>query len=88
MLCSFDLEVLGGDITLLPGLEAWLNSLIRTSVLRFVLFCKLKHFPLISNLITSLLAYWPGVVLPQADSSLQRLVESYTVFSILYCKHA
>ncbi len=32
--CSFDLEVLGGDITLLPGLEAWLNSFIRASVLR------------------------------------------------------
>ncbi|EIE27751.1 hypothetical protein COCSUDRAFT_45975 [Coccomyxa subellipsoidea C-169] len=31
---SFDLEVLGGDITLLPGLEAWLNSFIRASVLR------------------------------------------------------
>ena len=31
---SFDLDVLGGDITLLPGLEAWLNNLIRSSVLR------------------------------------------------------
>ncbi|BDA48413.1 Synaptotagmin-2 [Coccomyxa sp. Obi] len=31
---SFDLEVLGGDITLLPGLEAWLNSFVRQSVLR------------------------------------------------------
>ncbi|KAK9917790.1 hypothetical protein WJX75_008296 [Coccomyxa subellipsoidea] len=31
---SFDLDVLGGDITLLPGLEAWLNSFIRASVLR------------------------------------------------------
>ena len=32
--CSFDLDVLGGDVTLLPGLEAWLNSFLASSVLR------------------------------------------------------
>ena len=32
--CSFDLDVLGGDVTLLPGLEAWLNSFIASTVLR------------------------------------------------------
>ncbi|CAL5224210.1 g6855 [Coccomyxa viridis] len=31
---SFDLDVLGGDVTLLPGLEAWLNSFIASTVLR------------------------------------------------------
>ncbi|CAK0785413.1 hypothetical protein CVIRNUC_008622 [Coccomyxa viridis] len=31
---SFDLDVLGGDVTLLPGLEAWLNSFLASSVLR------------------------------------------------------
>ena len=39
---SFDLDVLGGDVTLLPGLEAWLNSLIRSSVL----MCALCGCPL------------------------------------------
>lgn len=34
VLCSFDLDVLGGDVTLLPGLEAWLNSFIASTVLR------------------------------------------------------
>ncbi len=34
MSCSFDLDVLGGDVTLLPGLEAWLNSFIASTVLR------------------------------------------------------
>lgn len=32
--CSFDLDVLGGDVTMLPGLEAWLNSFIASTVLR------------------------------------------------------
>ena len=36
--CSFDLDVLGGDVTLLPGLEAWLNSFLASSVLRSGLF--------------------------------------------------
>ena len=31
---NFDLDVLGGDVTLLPGLEAWLNSFLASSVLR------------------------------------------------------
>ena len=37
MCCSFDLDVLGGDVTLLPGLEAWLNSFLASSVLRSAL---------------------------------------------------
>ena len=38
---SFDLHVLGGDVTLLPGLEAWLNSYVRHSLLR----CALSSCP-------------------------------------------
>ena len=31
---SFDITVYGGDATFLPGLEAWINSLIKDTVLR------------------------------------------------------
>ena len=30
---SFDLNMYGGDLTLLPGVELWLNQLIRQFVL-------------------------------------------------------
>ena len=40
---SFDLQVLGGDVTLLPGLEAWLNSYVRHSLLRCAPFCSHAH---------------------------------------------
>jgi hypothetical protein len=46
---SFDLQVLGGDVTLLPGLEAWLNSYVRHSLLRCAPFCACVHDPQLGN---------------------------------------
>ena len=45
---SFDLSVYGGDISVLPGLEAWLHGLIQDAVLRP--YCLPERFviPLIS----------------------------------------
>ena len=36
-LCSFDLDVMGGSIAPLPGLEAWLFNIICSKVLRYIL---------------------------------------------------
>lgn len=31
---NFNINVYGGDVTLLPGIEAWINAFIRDQVLR------------------------------------------------------
>ena len=45
---SFDLTVYGGDISVLPGLEAWLHGLIQDAVLRPYCLPERYVFPLIS----------------------------------------
>lgn len=50
---SFDLQVLGGDITLLPGLEAWLNAFVRHSLLRSAP-CSLYPYRISSSLLCPL----------------------------------
>lgn len=46
---SFDITVYGGDATFLPGLEAWINSLIKETVLRPYVLPERYTYPLVAG---------------------------------------
>lgn len=47
---SYNLNVYGGDVTFLPGLEVWLNSLLRDTVFQPLILPEGRTIPIAPGL--------------------------------------